>query len=207
MMTLMLISAGVLAVAFFAAMPAGYQATPWQGRAQAIPGKVRTAFYDMGGEGAAYHNDDTKNHGSGELNQGPEPKHNFRKDEGISISFTKPEFDKFQDGTLLPVDEYYVGWTAPGETINYTVDVQAADTYQLNMLASSNNQNAEISFAVNGVDATGPLVIESTGHWHTWRMYNALATFKFEKGPQVLTLKFLKEGNMNVQYLEFVKKG
>ena len=206
MMTLMVIGAGVLAVAFFAAMPAGYRAKPWNGRAQAIPGKVRAAFYDRGGEGVAYHNLDTKNHGSGELNQGPEEKNNFRKDEGISISYTKAEFDKWQDGTLLPIDEYYVGWTAPGESIHYTVDVKAAGTYQVNLRASSNNQGAEIRLAVNGVDATGPIVIESTGHWHTWKMYNALAIVTLEKGPQVLTLEFLKEGNMNVQYMEFVAK-
>jgi hypothetical protein len=205
-MTMLIVAAvGVLAVLGLGALPAGYAAKPWKGRPQRIPGKVLAAFYDVGGEGAAYHNLDTKNHGSGELNQGPEEKHNFRKDEGISISYTKPEFDKWlADGTLLPVDQFYVGWTAPGESINYTVEVQAAGAYRINMLASSNNQGAEIRLMVGG-RGTGPLVIESTGHWHTWKVYENLATVTLEKGPQVLTLEFLKEGNMNVQYLEFVK--
>jgi hypothetical protein len=184
----------------------GYKGKPWQGKAPTIPGTVMAAFYDVGGEGVAYHNNDTKNHGSGELNVGAEEKHNFRKDEGISISFTKAEFDKFEDGVLLPLDRYYVGWTAPGETINYTVNVKAAGTYVLNMLASSNNQDAQIRFSVNGKDATGPITIPSTGHWHTWRRFEKLTEIAFEKGTQVLTLEFLKEGNMNVQTLEFVKK-
>jgi hypothetical protein len=207
-MTMLVVVAtvGVLAAMGFGALPAGYAAKPWKGRAQKIPGQVLAAFYDVGGEGAAYHNLDTKNHGSGELNQGPEEKHNFRKDEGISISYTKPEFDKWlADGTLLPVDLYYVGWTAPGESINYTVEVEAAGTYRINLLASSNNQGAEIRLLAGGRDVTGPLVIASTGHWHTWQVCRNLATVTLEKGPQVLTLEFLKEGNMNVRYLEFVK--
>jgi hypothetical protein len=204
---MLLLGVGVAAMSLLAALPSGYRAKPWQGRAQAIPGKVMAAFYDLGGEGAAYHNQDTKNHGSGELNIGPEEKNNFRKDEGISITYTKAAFDKWlADGSLLPIDQYYVGWTAPGESINYTVDVKAAGTYRINMQASSNNIGAEISLAVGGVDKTGPLVIESTGHWHTWKMYDGLTELTLEQGPQVLTLKFLKEGNMNVMYLEFVPK-
>ena len=99
-----------------------------------------------------------------------------------------------------------MGWTAPGESINYTVEVQAAGTYRVNVLASSNNVGAEIRLLVNGVHATGPLPIESTGHWHTWRMYDGLCEVTLQAGPQVLTLEFVKEGNMNVQYLEFVPK-
>ena len=50
-----------------------YKGTPYhdsryQGGAQAIPGKVLCAYYDLGGEGAAYHDSDYKNNGSGALN-------------------------------------------------------------------------------------------------------------------------------------------
>src|ERR1039458_4900191 len=38
------------------------------GGPQKIPGKVLCAYYDLGGEGVAYHDSDPKNHGSGELN-------------------------------------------------------------------------------------------------------------------------------------------
>jgi hypothetical protein len=206
---LMIFVAAICLCAFagMAAMPAGYRGKPWAGKTPAIPGKVMMAFYDVGGEGVAYHNNDTKNHGSGELNVGPEEKNNFRKDEGISITYTKAAFDKWlKDGTLLPIDIYYVGWTAPGESINYTVDVKTAGTYVVNMQASSNNLGAEIRLLVSGRDATGPLVIASTGHWHTWQIYDGLCELKLEKGLQVLTLEFLKEGNMNVQYLEFMPK-
>jgi len=38
---------------------------------QRIPGKLKCAFYDRGGEGVAYHDSDRRNNGSGGLNKGP----------------------------------------------------------------------------------------------------------------------------------------
>jgi hypothetical protein len=45
-----------------------YHDTRYCGGPQKIPGKVLCAYYDLGGEGVAYHDTDPKNHGSGELN-------------------------------------------------------------------------------------------------------------------------------------------
>ena len=100
-----------------------------------------------------------------------------------------------------------MGWTAPGEWIKYTVNVERTGVYTVNAHLSSNNQNAEISLEFDGAGGTGPIVIPTTGHWHKWRICNHLAEVKLDKGIHVMTLKFLKEGNMNVDYLEFVSKG
>jgi hypothetical protein len=207
MMTVLAIGVCVMAVAMMAsAVPAGYAGRPWQGRAQAIPGKVKAVFYDEGGEGVAYHDLDTLNPGSGNLNQGPGELNNFRKTEGVGTSYTKPDMDKTVAGQPEPTGVLYLGWTAPGEWVNYTVDVATAGTYTINAHMSSNNTDAEIALAFNGVDKTGPIVVASTGHWHTWQMYEPLAEVTLEKGPQVMTLRFLKEGNMNVDFLEFIPK-
>src|ERR1700722_7654707 len=40
----------------------------YQDGPQKIPGRVFCAYYDLGGEGLAYHDTDLQNHGSGELN-------------------------------------------------------------------------------------------------------------------------------------------
>jgi hypothetical protein len=47
---------------------APYQDSHYQAGAQKIPGKVLCAYYDLGGEGVAYHDSDAVNHGSGALN-------------------------------------------------------------------------------------------------------------------------------------------
>ncbi len=184
-----------------------YAGKPYQGKAQVIPGRIQAEFYDVGGEGIAYHDSDPTNNGSGTLNKGTSYVDQFRKDEGVDISYTKKEFDKTVDGQDETYGELYVGWTAPGEWIKYTVDVQQAGVYTVNSHLSSNNQNAEISLDFDGVDVTGPIVIPTTGHWHRWRICHNLAEVKLTKGLHVMTLKFVKEGNMNVDYLEFLPKG
>ena len=97
---------------------------------QKIPGRVQCAYYDLGGEGVAYHNTDTVNHGSGEFNPADGSYLNeFRMNEGISTSYTK-----FRDGidnnpynlVVPPEGQLYVGWTVPGEWLNLTVAVEHA---------------------------------------------------------------------------------
>jgi hypothetical protein len=185
-----------------AKFPADYRGEPWQGKAQTVPGRITAAFFDCGGEGMAYHDSDPTNHGSGELNRGPTEKDNFRKTEGVDTSYTKEAFDKWIEGKPLPPDQFYVGWTAPGEWLRYTVDVQVAGTYAIDLMASSNNANARISFDVNGVDQTGPITLWATGNWHTWTRYKSIATLRLDKGQQVITLRFLHEGNMSVLYFD-----
>src|SRR5579859_6792958 len=86
----------------WAALPPDYTGKPFQDSvytsgAQVVPGKIECAYYDLGGEGVAYHDTDALNHGSGELNQKPEhhrPHANpylwsFRAGEGVDISYTK----------------------------------------------------------------------------------------------------------------------
>ena len=45
-----------------------YHDSRYSGGPQKIPGQVLCAYYDLGGEGIAYHDSDPQNHGSGELN-------------------------------------------------------------------------------------------------------------------------------------------
>jgi hypothetical protein len=57
---------------------------------QHIPGRVMCAFYDLGGEGVAYHDSDAKNNGSGALNPADGTYLNqFRMNEGVDTSYTK----------------------------------------------------------------------------------------------------------------------
>src|SRR5271163_2112027 len=77
-----------------------YHDSRYQGGPQKIPGRVLCAYYDMGGEGVAYHDTDSKNHGSGELNPADGTYLNeFRIQEGVDTSYTK--FDRKPD----PIDD------------------------------------------------------------------------------------------------------
>ncbi len=77
------------------------KSTPYQGKAQVIPGVVRVAYYDEGGNGVGYLDD----------NVNVNAKSGFRTDEGVDAA-----------GDII-------GHVITGEWINMTVDIQKAGKY------------------------------------------------------------------------------
>ena len=195
-----------------------YHDSRYQGDAQKIPGRVLCAYYDLGGEGVAYHDSDPQNHGSGQLNPADGTYLNeFRIHEGVDTSYTKfnrkpdPIDDNPFNKVVPPADLLYVGWTEPGEWFNITVDVAHAGTYAADFLYTS-NRGGTISVDLNGKDATGSLEIASTydsadtlawRQWHHWSLASQLFKIHLRKGKNVLTVHILTNGNMNLAYLDF----
>jgi hypothetical protein len=218
----------VLSVASLSAAQASflkhYKGTPYhdsryQGGAQAIPGNVICAYYDLGGEGVAYHDSDAENNGSGALNRADGSYLNeFRMNEGVDTSYTKfgldPKIDDNPfDKVVPPANLLYVGWTMPGEWFNVTVEVAQAGEYKADLLYTS-NRGGSISIDVNGKPATGPLTIASTfdaadpiawRQWHHWNVAPGIAKLRLSKGKAVLTVHILTEGQMNLATLGFSK--
>ena len=203
----------------------GYRGEPFRdskyhGGPQKIPGRVQCAYYDFGGEGVAYHNQDTKNHGSGELNPANGTYLNeFRMNEGISTSYTKFHGktaidDNPYDLVQPPEGQLYVGWTAPGEWFNLTVAVEHAGVYAIDLLYTS-NRGGIISLDRDGKPLVSAINIISTSTdkdpipWrqcHHWNLMTNVAEVELPKGVSVLTLHIVTEGNMNLAYLDFEPK-
>jgi hypothetical protein len=197
-----------------------YKGTPYQdshhpGVAQAIPGRVDCAYYDLGGEGVAYHDTDAKNNGSGALNPADGTYLNqFRMDEGVDTSYTKfrDEIDDNPYEVIHPPENLlYVGWTEPGEWFKITVQVAHAGIYSADLLYTS-NRGGTISLDVNGEAGTPPLTIQSTYNsadpiawrqWHHWNRASNLAKLRLPRGKTVLTVHILSGGNMNLAYFDF----
>jgi hypothetical protein len=189
----------------------------YSGGPQKIPGTVMCAYFDLGGEGFAYHDADAKNNGSGALNPANGTYLNqFRMNEGLDTSYTKfgldPKIDDNPyDKAAPPAGLLYIGWTEPGEWFNLTVDVSDAGLYSASLLYTS-NRGGTISLDVNGKPATGSLAIASTydaadpvawRQWHHWNVARDLARIHLEKGRNVLTMRTLTEGQMNYATLDF----
>jgi hypothetical protein len=196
---------------------AAYEDSHYHNSPQRIPGKVYCAYYDSGGEGVAYHDTDAKNNGSGALNPADGSYLNeFRINEGVDISYTKfgrnPQIDDTgYDKVQPPSNMFYVGWTAPGEWFNVTVNVEKTGWYSADLLYTS-NRGGTIALDVNGQAAAGPLTIESTfdaadpvawRQWHHWNLARGIARVKLAKGRNVLTVHVLTEGQMNLGYFDF----
>jgi hypothetical protein len=192
----------------------------YKGGQQKIPGKVMCAYYDLGGEGVAYHDADAKNNGSGALNPANGTYLNeFRMNEGVDTSYTKFGLDPKIDDTPYnrvapPPGLLYVGWTEPGEWFNLTVNVAETGDYFVELLYTS-NRGGTISLDVNGKPSTGPLEIPSTNdsadpvawrQWHHWNVARDLARMHLDKGRNVLTVHTVSAGQMNYATLEFRRK-
>jgi len=130
------------------------------GGPQHIPGRVMCAYYDLGGEGVAYHDTDAKNNGSGGLNPADGTYLNqFRMDEGVDTFYTKfhDAIDNNPYNVVQPPENMlYVGWVVAGEWFNMTVDVQRTRVYTADLLYTSSG-GGEISFDVNVKKLTGPV--------------------------------------------------
>lgn len=183
---------------------------------QKIPGKLKCAFYDFGGEEVAYHDSDNKNSGSGDLNKGPGYLNNFRVNEAVDISYTKyhDSIDNSVYNKVQPkVDQLYLGWTEPGEWTKYTVEVLESADYKVGVMYTSNRGGA-IRFFVDDTDSTSLLDIPSTfdardpitwRQWHHWNYVDSLTVMHLNKGKRVMKLEISKLGNFNFDYFEFQK--
>jgi hypothetical protein len=201
---------------------AGYKGIPfhdsrYHGGPQRIPGRVMCAYYDLGGEGVAYHDADAKNNGSGALNPADGSYLNeFRMGEGVDTSYTKfgrdPQIDDTRYNKITPdASLLYVGWTEPGEWFNITVDVAATGNYTADLLYTS-NRGGSIALDVNGVRAADALPIVSTydpadpvgwRQWHHWNLSRDLARIHLNAGRNVLTVQILNNGQMNLATFDF----
>ena len=197
-----------------------YKGNPYEdarhtGGPQKIPGRVECAYYDMGGEGVAYHDTDAKNNGSGGLNPADGTYLNeFRKNEGVDISYTKfhDQIDNSPYDVVQPKEnQLYVGWTEPGEWFNLTVETQHAGTYSAELLYTSRS-GGTISLDVNGEPATPELSVPSTFNaadprawrqWHHWNLARGIAQVRLPAGKSVITVHIVGEGNMNLASFDF----
>ncbi len=191
-----------------------YSGTAWKDSVQTIPGRIECEFYDRGGQGIAYSDQDAANNGSGSLNPDDGSYLNtFRMTEGVDISYTKErDIDNNPFNVVEPLmGQLYVGWTEPGEWINYTVQIQKSGTYALSLMYTA-NRDGSISLDLDGKDVTGELLIRSTYNfkepvawrqWHHWNKAEKLVTITLPQGRHILTLHTVAQGNMNYDYLDF----
>ncbi len=195
-------------------IPANYKGTPFVDAThtagpQVIPGKLECAFYDLSGEGVAFHDFETENRGSGGLNVNPRhqrphaaPYHwGFRKEEAVDVSYTKDfaDFNHTNNYYVPEVNQFYIGWTEDNEWLNYTVDVKVAGTYKMDALYANNDSN--ITFDINQKRAATCKLPVNTGNFHHWNK-GEIGTITFaEPGLHLLTFHYNK-GN-NFAYFEF----
>ena len=126
---------------------AGAGGTPFAGEPTPVPGIIQAEDFDNGGEGIAYHDLSAPNEGG-----------SYRTTDAVDIEPTT-------DGS----PSYSVGWTQPGEWLNYSVNVATAGTYTLEVRVASSGIGGTFHVEANALNVTGAMAIPNTGGWHAWQ--------------------------------------
>lgn len=153
------------------------------GKPAAIPGTLQTEYYDKGGEGAAYHDNDAQNQGDA----------NYRSSEGVDIV-------NGNGGKAL-------GYTSTGEWVEYTINVQEAGDYSFKATVSSgvNNSGFSINLNKNGkITKLADVRVPQTGNnnWDTYRVVEGTLSEPLEVGEQILRIA-ITGSNCNIDKIQF----
>ncbi len=155
---------------------------PYSGTAFSIPGSFDAAGYDVFeggvGNGIAYQDMSVINEGD------------FRLNEYVDAQRTTAEGD-------------VVGWIAPGEWLEYTVDVQQAGNYTLDFRYASGNTagGGPLKLESDGLEVKTNISIGTTGNWNVWAT-KTVNNIPLKSGKQVLRL-FFENGEFNIGELTF----
>jgi endoglucanase Acf2 len=148
---------------------------PWEILAHG-PSSVEAENFDYGGEGVAYHSGNTTNPGGA-----------YRPSEHVGI----------EGPSANTGGSYNVGYFHAGDWLNYTIHVDAAGAYVLNLHASSAASGvAHVSFSGGG--ASGAIAVSNTGGWGNYRDFTA--TLTLAAGTQVMTV-WEDAGAYNLDYI------
>ncbi|HOV67665.1 MAG TPA: carbohydrate-binding protein, partial [Methanoregulaceae archaeon] len=151
--------------------------TPY--RPHALPGRIEAEDYDVGGEGAAYHDTTPGNAGGA-----------YRQDD-VDIE------------RLTGVATPNVGWIRDGEWLSYTATVEAAGQYTMTARVASPNSGRSIALHVDGRSAA-TIAVPRTGSFTTWRTVAVPVTLS--AGTHTLRLTFAGDGQ-NLDWIAFATAG
>ncbi|MEO0884092.1 MAG: carbohydrate-binding protein, partial [Pseudomonadota bacterium] len=153
--------------------------TPYGGTAPIISTTTQTIIepqtFDEGGQGIAYNDSPGRSGGNA-----------FRTETDVEVHSNKT-----------------IGWIAAGEWLEYTINVGAAGTYDLNFITSSPfGTSFSASFTQNGATyENATFTVPNTGAWTSYAP-TSTARVTLQAGTQVLRVSF-DNGNLDLGNIQF----
>ena len=156
---------------------------PYNGSAGKAPGKIEAEHFDIAGVGKgnnSYSDGNTENQGDAD----------FRVDEPVDI---------YKGGTGM-----VLGYTEPGEWLEYTVNFDTEGAYSFFANVSAGNEGSSLNLYIDDALVIEELAIPQTGeeNWDTYEKVGAQIA-KISKGEHVVKLEVVG-GYFNIDYLTFV---
>ncbi|MDP3433217.1 MAG: cellulase family glycosylhydrolase [Bacteroidota bacterium] len=148
----------------------------YTGQPLAIPGKIEAEHFDEGGEGFSYHDSDSKNTSGG-----------LRPNEPIDI------YD-------LGSGKYYVIDNAPGEWLEYTVNVAQKGSYDITATTAAFEGGGTFRLKIGSAESE-IIKAPTTFSWVNTKTVNF--SMNLEAGEQIMRLTFLDKPMFYIDFLEF----
>lgn len=139
---------------------------------------IYAAYYDLGGEGVAYHDNGGRDGGD------------FRRPDEVDIGGNAPE--------------WVVGWTGDGEWLTYSVNVEEAGEYELNARIGSPNNKGRFSVSFNDVMVADTLAVKQTPGDYGDQQPNYY-TLKLQKGLQIMKI-YMNVATYDIKGFIFTRK-
>jgi hypothetical protein len=152
--------------------------SPYGGTVRAIPGTIEAEHYDLGGQGVAFNDLTAGNSGNA-----------FRTD-NVDLEAST------DTGT-----GYNVGWVQAGEWLEYTVNVQTAGVYSLQVRVASTSAGKTFHIELNGANISGTITVPNTGGWQNWQTVTVNTT-SLTTGQKVMRI-VMDAGDFNLNKVTF----
>ena len=156
---------------------------PYNATVHVIPGTIQAEHFDVGGNGFAYSDDSP---GSSVT-----PLVNFRTNEDVDIE------------TCTDAGAgHNLGFTTAGEWLEYSVNVQAAGNYDLDLRVACLGTGRTVSLAMDATAFASNVVIPNTEGWQTWTT-TSVKKIPLKAGPQIMRLTIGATDYVNLNYIQF----
>ncbi len=158
-----------------------------------LPGLIQAIDYDLGNVQVAYGDKDYQN--ARGLNSGDQWNRGGRyRNDGVDI-------EPCQDtaGTL-----YNVGWIEDGEWLLYTVVIDEAGTYSVELRVASSSNAGRLRLFLDNQVISHEISVPNTGGWQNWKSILA-ATYSLPAGTHRIKINVTR-GGFNLNYLNFTFK-
>jgi hypothetical protein len=154
---------------------------PFGGTAKNLPGLLEMDKFDTGGQGIAFSDDGVKSGGAIR----PETNVDLENHNGTGVN---------------------VGWTLPGEYLEWTVNVLEAGTYDMRIMTAGNG--GTFKFTTTGATSydSGTINAAATGQWQSYQQVSKTG-FTLNAGTHVVRLEMFGTVAYNLKNMEFVKTG
>ncbi len=157
--------------------------SPYGGTAHKIPGTIQLEEYDLGGNGFAYYDATSGSEVS--------PVVNFRSDEDVDI-----------ENCTDAGGGYNIGYATAGEWLEYTVNVEAAGTYDLELRVACEGTDRTVTVAMDGTAIASNISIPNTSGWQSWQTVT-VRNVELTTGRKVMRLTIGETDYVNLNYVTF----